>query len=692
MTESPQVPRRKNTTRRGRRRARAEENVGSEGESYMNKSYGASPPPERPLPSVDFNLSQSSIPLCLNRDGKSKDVSTDLMLRKPRMSKLFRRRSYTDDSPSRSSHMKKENRRSILQKLKPRSSSKNAPRSKTGDATSATYENALSRTKSCVSFEQDHVPPAPHKVDFEFNYSFSNGRHVRGRANSSDSIFSTASSCGSSSLDIPSPAVNLSKTNPNSIANTCEDMYSVVRRCGSFDTPPLEAFSSMSSTEGRRAQYNAPNHRNTKRNQQRVRPFRCFPEPVYMSEEDIYKDSLKPSENYEFLKSYLKPTWQSMKSVKVAEDVQKLFGSPKDDGRIASLRVEILGCVSLARSKPDVSVCLVCGDAAFCTDVVQGYRSPMWPNCSRRAAVFPIHHAYARLYVGVFDSRVRANKENDVFCGRVVVDIPALRPDTEYDVTQPLRASSSIYDRRKRGVIRLRFSIHWFSEGAAVLSYFRSPAPVREGFSLVGGLPSIPCADPKTFRNVAYTLYGEHLPGKYSRNAFRATMREFNLYQQNIRVLLKRMGRDAILYEKPYISFFIFAGSMYCIITNSVRLVPSIMIGYILMLFLENYLHFIESSKFNLGYKPLTMVEVMKGLFFVSSKRENKFEPILVKKKAMKKSNEYMPRKMNVLLDNDGAEDDAEIKPLDHREFPFSERDTYPQLRVHQSLGKPFNV
>jgi hypothetical protein len=36
--------------------------------------------------------------------------------------------------------------------------------------------------------------------------------------------------------------------------------------------------------------------------------------------------------------------------------------------------------------------------------------------------------------------------------------------------------------------------------------------------------PTIPCGDPKTFRNVAVTVHGQDFPGKYTRGAFRATM------------------------------------------------------------------------------------------------------------------------------------------------------------------------
>jgi hypothetical protein len=195
--------------------------------------------------------------------------------------------------------------------------------------------------------------------------------------------------------------------------------------------------SSMKKSErAERARYSVYQGNTNKKPKFRVRPYHCFPDGLQLTEEGIYTDSLKPSQKYEFLQSFIAGSKRLQKQ-KVAPDVRELFGTPQVDGRIGSLRVEVLGCVSLARQKPDISVYMVCGDCAYNTDVIHGYRSPMWPNRSRRACVFPLHHAYARLFVGVFDVRVRKNKENDVFCGRVSIDVAGVRR----------------YDRRRVGLV-----------------------------------------------------------------------------------------------------------------------------------------------------------------------------------------------------------------------------------------------
>jgi len=294
----------------------------------------------------------------------------------------------------------------------------------------------------------------------------------------------------------------------------------------------------------------------------RVKPHSAFPSSTYMNEIELYQCMMAGSSNFEFLTSYLDPSSKNTRRVKVSEMVRRQFGSPKEDGRVGSLRVEILGCVGLDRAKPDVSVYTVCGDCAFTTDSIDGSRSPMWPNSSRRAAVFPLHHAYARAYIGVFDTKQAKATEADYFCGRVTIDVPSLRPDTEYDITFPLRVSSFIYDRRPRGVVRVRFSIHWFSARSAILSYLKRPRNPLAFSRQAKKFPSIPCGDPKTFRNVAVTVHGQDFPGKYTRGAFRATMREFNLSQQNIRFLMKVLILDCILYENPLMSIYLFTTSM----------------------------------------------------------------------------------------------------------------------------------
>jgi len=412
----------------------------------------------------------------------------------------------------------------------------------------------------------------------------------------------------------------------------------------------------------------------------RVRPYRCFPDGRTMTEEEIYTDSLKPSTRFELTKSYVQPAFKNMKDVKVKPEISNLYSSPARDGRIGSIRAEVLGCISLNRTKPEVAVYMVCGDSAFSTDVLTGHRSPMWPCESLRACVLPVHHAFAQLFVGVFDVK-GYNKENDYFCGRVVIDLAALRPDTEYDVTLPLRASSSVYDRRQRGVIRLRFSLHWFSERAAIMSYFKPTKGLSKSTPFFDGHPTIPCADPKTFRNVAFTVYGQDLPGKYSRNAFKATVREINLYQQNIRLLVQVMALDAMLYEHTHVSLYLFVGSMYCGISTSVSLVPPFLVGYLILMFLVNYNKFVESDKYNLGYQATTIPEIFRGLVMAQSTDGSWMKPLFMEKR-VKKKHGYRTEEEIAQTTNE-----VEIEPLDHREFPYSDREAYPKLSVEDSLA-----
>lgn len=411
---------------------------------------------------------------------------------------------------------------------------------------------------------------------------------------------------------------------------------------------------------------------NTEDKKFRIKPYHAFPAPFYLNEAELYDCMMAPSDTVEFLTSYLTPSTKATRRAKVPPVIQRNFGSPREDGRIGSLKVEVLGCVGLARAKPEISVYLVVGDCAFTTDIIAGARSPMWPNSSKRAAVFPLHHAYARIFVGVFDVRQRKSSEADHFCGRVAIDIPPLRPDTEYDVTFPLRHSSFIYDRTPRGVVRLRFSLHWFSERAVLLSYLKRPKNPLAFSKQAKKQPTIPCGDPKTFRNVAVTVHGVDFPGKYTRPSFRATMREFNLYQQNIRFLFKVTILDSILYENPIMSLYLFCASMHCVWLNSVRYVPPYFIGWLIYMMFESYMTYNVSPVGNLGYKPLSIMEIAKGAIRDGRDKKFNFQPITVQKRARKTG-------------KDGKEPDIELQ--NHREFPFSERFEYLKWTAAEGIA-----
>ena len=73
------------------------------------------------------------------------------------------------------------------------------------------------------------------------------------------------------------------------------------------------------------------------------------------------------------------------------------------------------------------------------------------------------------MYVGVFDDD--GGWAVDDLAGRVVIDIARLRHSCTYDVVLPLRMSAQLYQRKKRGAVRLRFSLEWKTEKDVLYSY-----------------------------------------------------------------------------------------------------------------------------------------------------------------------------------------------------------------------------
>jgi hypothetical protein len=292
--------------------------------------------------------------------------------------------------------------------------------------------------------------------------------------------------------------------------------------------------------------------------------------------------------------------------------------------------VEVLDCVCLPTldltSETDAVVCLVIGSFAFATDVIWNRVNPKWLPKSRRACVFPIYHAYARLFVGVFDDD--GKNEKDDFAGRVVIALSQLHPRSTYDVTLPLRLSSKVYSRKPRGSVRLRFSLEWYSERDAVLSYMprtiqpRTKQRPRDHVTVL-------CADEKPFRNIATTVHGIHMPGRFSHQRLNASMRELNFVRKVARNTLQDLVLELGLWRNPVLSGMVFGGWMHCVSNGTPALVPFYVSLLLLVAMMRTYATYGSDSPIQRGFIPPSFEEMASAL--VSSRSAEAIEPILIR-------------------------------------------------------------
>lgn len=255
----------------------------------------------------------------------------------------------------------------------------------------------------------------------------------------------------------------------------------------------------------------------------KVQPGWAYPN-VWMTPQELKREMLRRSDHWHDLR-------EDVLSTPITES---LAGGPDGKTRprqIGSLHVEVLSCHGLPREETVANainlsdgsggavVYLVAGSNAFCTDIIPGIRDHFWLRKTKRAVIFPLYHPYARLYAGVFDA------DTNDFAGRAMVDVAELRPNSLYNVTLPLRQTAQLYTRRGRGTIQLRFKLEWEDEKAAVLSYLPP--------NLNANPVSVPCGDKVALRNVARTVHGVDMHGKWSRPIMKATTKELKLYKKH---------------------------------------------------------------------------------------------------------------------------------------------------------------
>lgn len=377
------------------------------------------------------------------------------------------------------------------------------------------------------------------------------------------------------------------------------------------------------------------------------------------------------------------------------------------DKEIGSLKVEVLQCLGLPKldrgSDTDALVYLVCGSYAFATDVIGNRTNPMWLRKTRRACIFPLFHGYSRLYVGVFDYEGR--KIKDDFAGRVSVDLARLRPRSSYDVTLPLRLSTHVYSRRGRGAVRIRFTLNWYSERDAMLSYLpkslRIPLPQH---SKPNFETTVMCTDQKAFRNIAITVHGAHFPGRFTFNQMRAALREINFTRKFIFTSLRQSLRDLKQWQNPAMSSFVFLSWMHCIYANSFSLVPAYAVLFFLLFLMRNYAKYCTDAPGQRGFIPPSWEELFMALVRGGDPEFYSIEQLELGVPSRSKSTEscsptaddfrnsqykvatHKPRGQKLLQALGFLSDQHRDPNEDHLEFPFADGRDYPKFSVRECL------
>ena len=323
----------------------------------------------------------------------------------------------------------------------------------------------------------------------------------------------------------------------------------------------------------------------------------------------------------------------------------------------------------------------MCGSASFITDVIPDTTDPVWLPLSRRACIAPVHNAYSQVYVGVFD--YDGERETDDFAGRVAIDIPKLQAGYQYDFMLPLRQTSRVYRRdQKCGFIRLRLELNWKSERAALLTYLpRNVSDITKRMKAPREPVTVVCPDAKSFCNVATTVYGVDVPGRYNKSMQVSTTLEIRLIREMMMQRTKRMAWDIFRWKNTLLSLYFFISYMYFVITNSIRCALAFLLSLAFLLMLRNYLKYnVDSANSAYGHKTLwDMTRIL--LLDRDGPKVHNASGYQRKKPSM--FERALLRLFGISPSDTNASDSWRYE--DNSEFPFSSGSVYPKLSIEDN-------
>lgn len=149
--------------------------------------------------------------------------------------------------------------------------------------------------------------------------------------------------------------------------------------------------------------------------------------------------------------------------------------------------------------------------------------------------------------------------------------------------------------------------------------------------------------------------------------------------------LAKTIATEAVLYEKPLVSLYLFITWMHCVYLDSVKLAPAYFIGYLILCLFNNYETFNQDQTRDLGYRPPTLQELLYSM--ISRGDQDNMQPLLVAKKVVNSQPNLFERQQSISVHGYSQDFSGDIEPLDHREFPFSEKLEYPRFRPEDAIA-----
>jgi hypothetical protein len=201
------------------------------------------------------------------------------------------------------------------------------------------------------------------------------------------------------------------------------------------------------------------------------------------------------------------------------------------------------------------------------------------------------------------------------------------------------------------------------------------------------------CSDQKAFRNVAITVHGAHLPGRFTFHQLRAVIREINFTRKYVFSTLLRKIKEIRQWQNPAMSAFVFFSWMHCIYANAFSLVPAYVMLYLLLNLMQNYARYGLDGPSQRGFAPPSWEEMFMALLRGGDRGYRAIAPLELQANRRRldsqvsfqmKTHEPKGKKLLRALGFMTANEDPDA---DHIEFPFADGRLYPKLTVRKCLA-----
>ena len=193
------------------------------------------------------------------------------------------------------------------------------------------------------------------------------------------------------------------------------------------------------------------------------------------------------------------------------------------------------------------------------------------------------------------------------------------------------------------------------------------------------------CADEKAFRNIAFTAYGTHMPGRFALKHLQATLLEIDFPRKHFIVTIQQIVLDVVFWQSLVVFTLVFIAWIHAACTGCFSLFPAYGGLFLSIIMMNNYFVFGMGGPLHTGFVLPSWEDMLLAL--TRTGKSNYIEPLETNSQQGTSQEDFKTRAVTYWPIGFQEGSKERLTKTSQMDFPFSRGiENYRKLTVGKSL------